>query len=400
MSDLSQQILASAQALAAEMAEWRHTLHQHPELGFDLPFTTNFVETKLKEFGYSPEKCGKAGFTVLAGRPSGKVLLLRADMDALPVNEETDVPFKSLTPNQMHACGHDMHTSMLLGAAKILKENENLLEGQVKLMFQPAEEICAGARDMVDAGVLENPHVDAGCMIHVATGMPMPVGTLIVMPGGMGPSASTEFVITVNGKGGHGAMPHSSIDPINALCHIHTAIQEINARENDPFKYLVITVGQIHAGGAPNVIPDTGFMSGTIRSNDNEIQEMARKRITEISEGIAATFRCTASVEFPKSIPAMIADPAISGPVLDYMKELLGPAAMTVPQGLNGGGSEDFAEVGIRIPVSGMFLGAGSSKEGASYPQHHPKAVFSDKVLPEGAAAHVYLAIRWLQDNK
>lgn len=400
MDDLKNKILGEAKALEGELQAWRRELHQHPELGLDLDWTRQFVWDKLVSFGCQPQKCGE-GIVVVLGKPGGKTILLRGDMDALPVAEKADVPYKS-TNGRMHACGHDMHTSMMLGAAKVLKANEALLEGQVKLMYQPGEETLQGAKNMVDSGVLDDPKVDAAVMIHVMTGLPIPVGMLMIPEGNTGAASSDEFHIVVKGKGGHGAMPHLSIDPINAMAHIHTALQEIHAREIVPGEFLVITPGIFRAGNASNVIADSGEIVGTIRTGASEMVAFAKKRITEISESIAAAFRCTAEVSFCKSCPPMIADVAMSDSARKYMTELLGQLVLP-PMGNGsklGGGSEDFAFVSERVPTIGMFLGVGNSKEGCTYPQHHPKAVFDDSVLFEGTAAYCYLALRWLQENK
>ncbi|MDK2867621.1 MAG: hypothetical protein PWP38_1936, partial [Clostridiales bacterium] len=227
-------LLESARGMQEELVAFRRYLHQNPELSLDLPITVNFVKSKLVEMGYEPQDCGKSGIVAIAGgiRP-GKVFLIRGDMDALPVEESADVPFKSTNGN-MHACGHDLHTAMLLGAAKLLKEMEADIQGQVKLMFQPAEETLAGAKNMIEAGVLTAPDVDAAMMIHVMTGFPLPAGKVIVSQAGLTAAASDWFEIHVQGKGGHGAMPNNAVDPINAATHIFQAIQTIHSRELAP----------------------------------------------------------------------------------------------------------------------------------------------------------------------
>lgn len=225
MSDFAQLMKIEAEKLVPVLKKWRETLHRHPELGFDLPFTHAFVHDELVKMGLGPVPCGKCVWTAVLEKPGGKTVLLRADMDALPLTEDTGEPFSSETPGKMHACGHDMHTAMLLGAAKLLKDHEDLLEGQVKLMFQPAEEINGGAKDMVEAGILENPKVDMAEMIHVSTGVPFPTGMLLIPEGGAGASACSDFEITVKGKGGHGSMPAQTISPIAAICRICTALE-------------------------------------------------------------------------------------------------------------------------------------------------------------------------------
>lgn len=398
--ELSRSILQQAMALKSDLVAWRETLHRHPELGLDTPWTQQFVVDQLKKMGYKPRKVGAAGYTVLVGKPVGKVFLLRADMDALPLEEVSGEPFASECPGKMHACGHDMHTAMLLGAAKLLKENEALLEGQVKLMFESGEETGEGARDMVEHGVLEDPSVDAAEMIHVAAGAPFPSGLVLVPQGGTGASASCRFRMVVTGKGGHGAMTAACIDPITAICHIHCGIEEIFAREAELCDFLTISVGMIRAGEAHNIIPNTAEMLGTIRTMTMEKMEWAQKRLTEIAQGIGGAYRTKVEVVFEKLLPPLIADTETADCAGKYMKELLGPGSMRVPSSTKGGGSEDFAFVSVKVPSVPMFLAAGNSKEGYAHPAHHPAVRFDESALPIGTAAHVYMAIRWLQEHK
>ena len=402
MKDWTMALLEDAKEIQEELVAWRRELHQHPELGFDLDFTKAFVRARLEEFGCVPVDCGLAGLVVVLGKPGGKTILLRGDMDALPVKEEAEVPYCSQVEGKMHACGHDLHTAMMLGAAKILKKHESELNGQVKLMYQPAEEIVSGAKDMVENGVLEAPHVDAAVMIHVMTGLPLPNGCLMIPEGGTGSASSDEFHITVRGKGGHGAMPNLSVDPINVMAHIHLALQEIHAREITPGEYLVITPGTFHAGNASNVIPDTAEMTGTIRTGDMAMVEFARQRVTEIAESVAKTFRAEAEVTYARSCPPMIADVEMAELSRQYLNELMSEAVLPpMPSSSKiGGGSEDFAYVSVHVPTIGLFLSAGNSEDGYVYPQHHPKAVFDDSYLYRGTAAYAYIAARWLQDHQ
>ena len=396
-------ILEEAKGILNELQEIRRTLHQHPELGFELSYTKKYVKEKLEEMGYEPVEMGKAGLIALAGgKKPGKTILLRADMDALPIEEEAEVSFASKEKGKMHACGHDMHTAMLLGAAKLLKKHEDEIMGTVKLEFQPAEEIFQGSPDMLQAGLLENPHVDAAVMMHVVAGMPMPSGMIMVPGGGISAASCEQYHITVKGKGGHGSTPHESIDPITAAAQIHIALQEINSRELDANAYGVFTTCRFEAGMTSNVIPDTAQMWGTIRTidPDNKIGEYIKKRMKEICQSIAVAFRCEAEVEYYDYCPCMIIDQALSQSVLQYVKELLGPGAMDMAQitgGKAGGGSEDFAFVSHHVPTVSMFITAGNSEEGYIYGQHNPKVRFDDSMLYYGAAAYAYIALRWLQ---
>ncbi len=390
----------AADALAPQLREWREALHRHPELGLETPWTQEYVWNELVKLGCEPKKCGQAGITVLLGKKEGKVFLLRADMDALPLTEVSEESFCSQNPGKMHACGHDMHTAMLLGAAKILKENEDLLEGRVKLMFESGEETGNGASDMIAGGVLEDPKVDAAEMIHVAAGAPFPTGLLLIPQGGTGASASCCFKITATGKGGHGAMPSVCVDPITALCHIHSGIEEIFAREAELCDFLAITVGQFHAGNAPNVIPNTAEMSGSIRTMSVEKMKWAQQRIREIAEAIAAAYRAKADVEYTGFLPPLIADKDTADSAASYLAEIFGSGAMRIPSDTRGGGSEDFAFISAEVPSVPLFLAAGNANEGYKYPAHHPGVRFDETALPRGTAAHVYIAMRWLEEHK
>ena len=398
----AKELLNEAKTLEPQLQTWRRTLHRHPEVGFDLPQTKALVKQALTEMGYTPQDCGKAGVIALAGgKKPGRTILLRGDMDALPIQEQSGEEFSSEVPGKMHGCGHDMHTAMMLGAAKLLKSHEDELEGTVKLEFQPAEEIFQGSPDMIANGLLENPKVDAAVMFHVLAGMPLPAGTVLVPGGGITMASCEQYHITVHGKGGHGSTPNACIDPITAAAHIHIALQEINSRELDPNGFGVLTTGCFKAGAASNVIPDTAEMLGTIRTTDpdNKTGELIRKRMTEIAQGVATAFRCTAEVEFSDYCPCMVVDKALAADALIYMTDLLGQGAMDmtpITGGKAGGGSEDFAFVSHEVPTVSMFISAGSSKDGYLYGQHHPKVRFDDSILFEGSAAYSYFALRWL----
>lgn len=391
-------LLKEAKELQSQLIEIRRDLHRHPETGFELTYTVEKVREELQQMGYEPKDCGKAGLVVLAGgKNPGKTIMLRADMDALPLEEEADIDFRSENPGKMHGCGHDMHTTMLLGAAKLLKEHEDEIKGTVKLVFQPAEEIFQGSLDMIQAGVLENPHVDAAVMIHVTTGIPAPAGLLMIPKGGISMSSCEQYHITVKGKGGHGSTPHAAIDPVTAAAQIHLAMQEINSRELDPNAYGVFTTCKFRAGETSNVIPDSAEMWGTIRTADPEgkIGDQIKTRMEEIAKGVGAAMRCEVSVEFYDYCPCMVVDEKMSENALTFMGELIGQGAIPISE--RGGGSEDFAFVSHEVPVVGMFITAGNATEGYEYGLHNPKVKIDDSVLWEGSAAYAYMALRWLE---
>ena len=405
-------ILREAQNNNSQIIADRRYLHSHPETSFDLKTTVEYVKKTLTDMGYCPTACGRSGLSVLAGgKKPGKVFLLRADMDALPIQEESDVDFAAEN-GKMHACGHDMHTAMLLGAARILKKYEDEIEGTVKLMFQPAEEILEGSKDMINAGILKNPDVDAALMIHVMAGMPFPSGTAIVCDGGVSAPAADYFTIEVKGMGCHGSMPNTGVDPITAAAHIITATQAINARELSLTDEATLTFGLIHAGDAGNVIPDSVILKGTLRAFDDTVHTFIKKRLTEIATGIATSLRANATVTFGSGCPTLVNDTDLSSCTIKYIQELNGPngaftaGQLNVMSAKNGknppktSGSEDFAYISHNVPSIMLALAAGHPDEGYIYPQHHPKVKYDEATLPLGSAIYAYTAMRWLEEHK
>lgn len=399
---VNETLLKEAHALQTEIIGHRRWLHAHAETGFSLQETKQYVKNALEELGYGVSECGKAGLVTTVGTAGGKVLLLRADMDALPIAEQTSLPFAS-TNGAMHACGHDLHTAMLLGAAKLLKLHEGELSGQVKLMFQPAEEIFEGSLDMIQNGVLENPKPDAAIMIHVSAGIPLPSGTVIVSSPGVSAPAADYFSIQVQGKGCHGSAPQNGIDPLTAAAHILIALQEIQAREIAASDEAVLTIGSFHGGEVGNVIPDCAVLNGTIRTYDEKIRDYLKRRLTEISQGIAASFRTTATVSFGSCCPTLVNNQELSEGVTGILKELLGnyrvfnTAQLGGGKSQRGGGSEDFAYITQEIPSVMLAMAAGEPSKGYCYPQHHPKVTFDEEVLSTGAAVFTGIAYSWLQ---
>ncbi len=397
-------ILDEAKTLQEVIVKDRRYIHQNAELGHDLPITSEYVINRLKEMGYEPQVITDSAIVALAGgKKNGRTILLRADMDALPILEENGLDYKSTTKN-MHACGHDAHASMLLGAAQILKNHEDELEGTVKLMFQPAEEQLSGAKAMIEAGVLENPKVDAAIMIHIFSGMPVPAGSLLVPNGGYVTSSGDMFHIDIKGKGGHGAMPNNSVDPLNVAAHIHISLQEIISREVPPSSTTVITIGQMHGGNASNIIPDTAFIQGSIRAFDEKEREYMKNRVVEISKGAASTFRAEANVEYRMECPSVYNNPELYGQVHKINVDLLGKKAVkgfdTAFPGGKMTGSEDFGYISEKVPSVMMALGGGSPEQGYPYPQHHPKVNFNEDVFYIGSAVYANTAIEWLKLSK
>lgn len=400
MDILQSELLNEAKALQEEMVDFRRKLHVNPETGFDLEHTVEAVMEKLISYGYQPQKCGKAGIVATVGNGQGKTFLLRGDMDALPIEEDTDLAFKS-TNGKMHACGHDTHTTMLLGAAKLLKKHEAEINGTVKLMFQPAEEIMLGASDMIAAGVLENPKVDAGSMIHIAPAMPFEDGTVLISQPGKSLSSCDWFEIRIHGKNGHGSMPQDAIDPIVPAANIHMALNEIQTRELPANALVALTVGEFHAGNTSNVIPENAVLKGTLRAYDEEMRAKIKVRMTEIAENIAKAYRCTAETVFLAGAPTLENDPEVvahAEKVLpEYLKNVVAMSA--IPNRPVMMGSEDFAYVSHEVPIVMFALAAADARKSEPYPVHHPKLVLNEDILPFGVVTHVAMAMSWLAAN-
>lgn len=386
-----------ADHLEKELIAIRRHLHQHPEIGLDLPQTVAFVKDKLKEYGYEPQACGASGITVLAGKKAGKTFLIRGDMDALPMRELTALPFKS-DNGYMHACGHDMHTTMLLGAAKILKEFEAELVGQVKLLFQPGEEILSGSKICIENKVLENPKVDAGMMIHVFPFKGIDVGQIISTPPGVFMASADWFEIKVKGKGGHGSMPETAIDPINVATHIYTALQTLSAREISSVERFVLTIGEFIGGtpGSSNVIPETAVMKGTLRTLKAEVRTQIKERMVEMAQNIAKGFHAEAEVIFTNGCTTNDNDPTLTRFVKESLTKTFGAqhlAELPMPAPLMG--SEDFGEISQLIPTTTILLAAVDEEINL----HNPTIVFDESILVEGAKVYADTAMTWLKES-
>ncbi len=382
--------------LKAETVANRRHIHTNAEVGLDTPKTRAFVMEKLAEYGLEPRECGH-GVTATLGSGS-PVILLRADMDALPMPEESGEPFACPDGKHAHACGHDFHAAMLLTAARMLKENEGELKGTVKFMFQPAEETFEGAKDMIAGGILEDPRPDAALAYHVAGGK-MPTGIFMYNDKSTMMYSVDGFRIEVKGHGSHGAYPQNSIDPINAAVHIYLALEAIMAREVDPAKAAVMTVGHIEAGTAANIIPDTAMLEGTIRSNDKGAREVMVRRMREVATKTAEAYGATAEVTSLSDVAPLICDPKLTNEVVGYMKELTIPNLTPYP-GIEASASEDFASIAEQVPSTFMYLSAGYPDERGAYNAHNPKVQFNEDVCDQGPALLAHVATRWLEEHQ
>ncbi|MFP1644831.1 M20 aminoacylase family protein [Pontitalea aquivivens] len=376
-------------ALAPEMTAWRRHLHQHPELEFDCHETAAFVAARLRDFGVDEIHQGIATSGVVAlirGRADGPVIGLRADMDALPIQELTGADHASTRPGKMHACGHDGHTSMLLGAAKYLCETRNFA-GTVALIFQPAEEEGGGGEVMVREGVMDRFAIGQVYGIHNAPNVPL--GHFHTTPGPLMAAVDTAWVY-VTGKGGHGATPHDCIDPVVAIVGMVGALQTIVSRNLFALDELVISVTQIHTGTASNIIPEEGWFCATIRSFTPEVRDLAEKRFHDIVQGHAAAYGVSARIEYDRGYPPTVNDPARAAFAAAVAREISGSDAVQDNAGREMG-AEDFSYMLQARPGAYLFLGTGP---GAGL--HHPAYDFNDEAAPLGASFFARLVERAL----
>lgn len=387
-----EEIKQDANSIRDVLIALRRNIHSFAEVGFELPKTVELVKNRLNEIGLVPQDCGRSGVVATVGKGE-RCILLRADMDALPICEEACVDFKAENGN-MHACGHDMHTAMLLGAAEILKKHEAELSCTVKLVFQPAEEILEGAKNMIENGILENPVPDAAMMIHVISVKETACGVAIVSGPGVVAPAAEYFEITLKGKGGHGSSPAECVDSLTAAARVVLGLEEIPARELLVDEDAVLTVGMLNAGVAANVIADVAIINGTMRAYDEEVCEKIKNRIIEITRGISDAYRVEGEVKFTHSCPTLINDSSLTDAIYECASELLGEDKVIKTQG-RGGGSEDFAYISHRVPSVMLTVSASDGE----YPLHHPKISFDESVLSVGAALYAYAAMELLKNK-
>ena len=388
--------LKRSEELFEETVENRRHLHQMPELGLELPETTAFIMEKLTEMGYDPKPCG-GGVVACVGKTGGKTVLLRGDVDALPMKEESGLPFASQRENA-HTCGHDIHGAMLLTAAKMLKENEAALDGMVKLMFQPGEEPLTGARSMIADGLLQDPRPDVALGYHVVAGS-MPMGLFVYNREGTLMNSSDNFIIDIQGKGGHGAYPDACIDPINIAAHMILALESVVAREIKSTQASVLTIGKVTAGDAPNIIPDQAQLQGTLRCDSEKERKFILQRLSEVVDVVAKMYRGSATITMLAGTPPLICDPQSVDDFVGYMRELDVPGQCE-HVGMHAASSEDFSAVLSEIPGAYMFLSAGFTDGRETYNQHHPKVEFNEEVMKSGAAYLAHCATRWLEEHK
>lgn len=388
-------ILDSARLLGPRVVADRRTIHSHPEMAYQEEQTSILVQARLRELGI-PFQSGVANTGVVAlieGEAGpGACVLLRADMDALPIDERSGVSFASEIPGVMHACGHDAHTAMLLGAAQLLMDRRSSFGGTVKLMFQPAEEGGAGAARMIEARVLEGPSVDAAFMLHVSPDLN--VGTVATVAGPMLAGADS-FTITIEGRGGHAAEPHRAVDPVVVGAQVVSAIQTLVAREVDPGAPAVVTLGSFQAGTRHNVIADRAVLMGTIRAFDPTLFDRLEARLREVVEGVAGALRATAAVDFEMRYPPCVCDPAMAAHFRRSSGALLGADSVSVAQPMMA--AEDFAFVLEKVPGAMLWLGVKNPTWSEPKRLHTATFELDESALPLGSAAMAAVALDYLQ---
>ncbi len=377
-----------------ELIALRRDFHQHPELGFQEFRTADRIEAYLKAIGLTP--CRMAGTGVVAcleGAYPGPVVMLRADMDALPVREANAISYKSQNPGVMHACGHDAHMAMLLVAAKVLAQNKQDIPGTIKFVFQPNEEI-AGALPMIEEGVLENPKVDAVMGLHVWT--PVPSGRIGITAGPV-MGGLDVFKMTISGKGGHTGVPEDAVDPILAAANLIQTVQMVQTREISNLKSTIIMFGRIAGGTKSNIIPDKVDLEGSIRflyQGGPDSEEQPTERFLRVAESVSRTHRCQCGIEIIHENIPLINDPGMVALARAAAAEVFGDKNAVVDNQTIA--SEDFSEFSTRVPGVFMFLGAGNAEKGTAFPHHNPRFNVDEDVLLSGVAMHVQGALHYL----
>ena len=383
-------IMNEALSIKEEMIGHYRYLHKNAEVGEKLPLTKEYIKSKLEEIGLSPKTCGESGIFAVIGEGE-KCVLIRADMDALTIKEETGLKYKCKS-GCMHACGHDMHASMLLGASKILKAREENLKMPVKVVFQGAEEQLRGMKDMINNGILEEPRVVSAGMIHTMIGENLDTGTVILPRSGEISPCADMFEVTVYGKGAHGAMARLGVDTVNVISHIVIALQAITSREIGLNEPAALTVGAIKCGEEANVIAEKGILKGSVRSYSSSQQEYLKKRISQICKQTSATFKARCTVRFTGGAPGLLNDTGLVECAREVLSRELGGRLISGGESKSTG-SEDFAHITHRVPSLMLALCAGNKDSGYAYPLHHPKAIFDTDAMTTGAFLYSKMAL-------
>lgn len=380
--------LQKAEEYREETVSHRRYFHRNAEVGLHMPLAQEYILQNLADCGISASRCG-GGILAEIGQGE-KCILLRADMDALPMTEESGLPF-ACTSGNAHTCGHDLHAAMLLTAAKLLKETESTLCGRVVLMFQPGEETLCGAREMLADSLLGKTQPQAALALHV--GPSGHVGECFYNGDSTMMLSCDGFRIDIRGRGGHGAYPHHTLDALGAAVQLCTMLRQLQGLEAAPSSHTVLTIGSLRAGAAYNVIPDTAQLQGSIRTDDPQIRKELVKRVHEITDSLAQAYRCTAEVTMLTENPMLICNAELTNAFADMLGAF---TTVKLHGGIKASGSDDYAEITSRIPSAYFFLAAGC-EDGTQYPSHHPAVRFNEDVLPLGSAIYAHCAQQWLK---
>lgn len=378
--------------LTSQIIDWRRDFHRHPEIAFEEHRTSSVIRKFLEELGIPVTLCTKTGLRgVLEGEADGRTVALRADIDALPLKEEGDKEYISENPEATHACGHDGHMAIIMGAAKLISQRKEQFKGRVVFLFQPSEErIPGGAKGMIEEGALEG--VDAIFGLHLW--QPLPTGCVGIVKGAM--MAQPDFFsITVKGKGGHGSMPHTTVDPILVASHLVVNIQSIVSRNVDPLKPVVVSFGTVKGGTIYNIIPGEVSLTGTVRTFDHSLQSLAESRLREITEETCKTFGAKAEFQYEKGYPPLVNHEIMVDLVLEVTRKILGEERIKDVDPVMGG--EDFAYFLQKVPGAFLFFGMG---DGMEYSHHHPAFDLDEKALPQATLLMTSLALEYLQKEE
>ncbi|GAA0350108.1 M20 metallopeptidase family protein [Bacillus horti] len=387
------QLLADAKNIHQELIAWRRHLHQHPELGFEENDTSLFVQERLRQLGIEFQSgIGRTGVVgLIKGDEPGPTVALRADMDALPIQDAKNVPYASKIEGKAHLCGHDAHTTILLGAATLLTKNKPK-KGQVKLIFQPAEEGFGGANEMIKDGVLKNPDVEIISGLHVHH--TAETGFTTVCPG-LSSAATDMFNLTIHGKGGHAAHPHLSVDSIAVTSEVVSALQQIVSRQVDPIAPLVITIGKIEGGYARNVIAPSVRLEGTVRTLDLQLRSEIEEKMNRVVKGICDAFGATHELEYEYGYPSVINDETLIPILQEASDTILGTGKLSLAKPSMGG--EDFSYYAQQVPGIFFRLGIRNESKGTTFPLHHPMFDIDEDALPLGSAMLTQFALSALR---
>ncbi len=396
ITPMAPDISPSVKEISEDAIDVRRDIHKHPELGFEEERTAGIVSERLADYGLEvTEGVAETGVVgILEGKKPGPTVLLRADMDALPIEEETDAPYRSTVDGVMHACGHDAHTAVNLHVARLLSENRDEVPGTIKFIFQPAEEGPGGAKPMIEEGVLENPDVDAAFGLHMWN--PIDVGTVGVREGPL-LACADEFEVTITGEGGHGAAPHEAVDPITCASNVISTLQTIVSREVDPLTPAVLTVGKLEGGTRFNIIPDEVYFEGTVRTYDNDLRQSMPDRIKRICTNTAEAMNCEADVTYNFYYPPTINDAEMAGVAHRAASKVVDQDDILDDCRTLGG--EDFSFFLEEVPGCFVFIGSRNEEKDITAPHHSARFDIDERAIPIGIEVMKETVLQYLREH-